>query len=133
MRSHEATTRARNCEPRELPTLAIVYWYLIVFAGSLAVDLIPVVGPPAWIVMVFMQMKFGLNVWGVLAAGVAGSTVGRYLLGVYMPHIAGKVLKRQKQEDLEFVGKKLGQNTATCWGFVLLHTFTPLPTTTLFT
>jgi membrane protein DedA with SNARE-associated domain len=107
--------------------------YLIVFAGSLAVDLIPVVGPPAWIVMVFMQMKYDLNVWGVLACGVAGSTLGRYILGVYMPRVAHKILKRQKQDDLEFVGKKLGQSTWRCWGFVMLHTFTPLPTTTLFT
>ena len=110
-----------------------MHMYLIVFAGALAVDLIPVVGPPAWVVMVFMQMKYDLNVWGVLAAGVAGSTLGRYLLGVYMPHVASSILKRQKQEDLAFLGRKLGQSTRRCWAFVLIHTFTPLPTTTLFT
>jgi len=110
-----------------------MHLYFIVFAGSLAVDLIPVIGPPAWIVMVFMQMKFDLNVWGVLAAGVAGSAAGRYLLGVYMPALSRRLIKRYKQEDLAFLGRKLGQNRWRCWTFVLLHTFTPLPTTPLFT
>src|SRR5436190_11938073 len=110
-----------------------MHLYLIVFVGSLAVDLIPVIGPPAWIVMVFMQMKYDLNVWGVLAAGVAGSTAGRYLLGVYMPAISRRFIKKQKQEDLAFLGRKLAQNTWRCWSFVLIHTFTPLPTTPLFT
>jgi hypothetical protein len=107
--------------------------YLIVFAVSVVVDTIPVLGPPAWVIMVFMQVKFGLNPWIALAACVFGTTLGRYFQLLYLPKMAGKLLKRYKTEDLEFLGKKLGQTTLRCWGFVLLHAVTPLPTTALFT
>jgi len=38
-------------------------WYLVVFLAALAVDLIPIIGPSAWIVMMFLQSKFDLNIW----------------------------------------------------------------------
>lgn len=106
--------------------------YLIVFIASVAVDTVPVLGPPAWVIMVIMQVKFDLNAWGVLAACVFGTTLGRYFQLLYLPRMAGWLLKRYKTEDLKFLGKKLGQSTLRCWGLVLLHAVTPLPTTALF-
>lgn len=106
--------------------------YLAVFLSSLAVDLIPVFGPPAWILMVFFQVKFGLNPWLVLAVGVPGSTLGRYVLSLYIPKISNALLKRHKKEDLQFVGKKLGQKLWRSWLFVLIYSLLPLSTTALF-
>ena len=108
-------------------------WYLVVFLSALAVDLIPVIGPPAWTVMIFLQVKFDLNIWGVLAAGVPGSTLGRYLLSVYIPKVSNKIIKRHKNEELQFLGKKLGQSLWKSWLFIFLYTLTPLSTTALFT
>jgi len=111
-----------------------MWWvYILVFASSLAVDLIPVIAPPAWMVMVFLLMKFDLNPWGVLAAGVPGSALGRFLLSLYIPKLSNKFIKRRKREELEFVGKKLGQNTWKSWLFVFVYTLTPLSSTALFT
>src|SRR5438105_1211943 len=59
-------------------------FYLLVFVASLIVDIIPFIGPPAWTVMVFLQLKFHLNIWWVLLAGVSGSTIGRYILTLYI-------------------------------------------------
>ncbi len=108
-------------------------WYLAVFLGCFLVDLIPVIGPPAWTVMVFFVIKFDLNIWAVLAVGVPGSALGRYLLSLYIPKISDRILKKKKQEDLDFLGKKLGQNRWKSWAFVFIYTLTPLPTTPLFT
>jgi len=111
-----------------------MWWmYLVVFASALAVDLIPIFGPPAWTVMVLLLIKFNLNPWGVLAAGVPGSALGRYLLSLYIPKISNKFIKRRKNKDLEFVGKKLGQKTWRSWLFVFIYTLTPLSSTVLFT
>jgi membrane protein DedA with SNARE-associated domain len=111
-----------------------MWWmYLVVFASALAVDLIPMFGPPAWTVMVLLLIKFNLNPWGVLAAGVPGSALGRYLLSLYIPKISNKFIKRRKNKDLEFVGKKLGQKTWRSWLFVFIYTLTPLSSTVLFT
>src|SRR5256885_12621125 len=110
-----------------------MWLYLLVFLSALAVDLVPVIGPPAWTVMVFLLMKFDLNPWGVLAAGVPGSALGRFLLSLYIPKVSSKFLKRRKNDDLEFVGKKLAPNNCRTWLFVFIYTLTPLPTTALFT
>ena len=111
-----------------------MWWmYLVVFASALAVDLIPIIGPPAWTVMVFLLIKFNLNPWWVLAAGVPGSALGRFLLSLYIPKVSNKIIKRRKREELEFVGKKLGQKTWRSWLFVFIYTITPLSSTALFT
>lgn len=108
-------------------------WYLVVFLAAFAVDLIPVIGPPAWTVMIFLQVKFDLNIWGVLCAGVPGSALGRYVLSLYIPKVSSKIIKRRKNEELQFLGKKLGQSFWKSWLFVFLYTLTPLSTTALFT
>jgi len=51
--------RAATPRPvQELPTVNLFLAYLWVFLASLAVDLIPFIGPPAWIAMVFFMMVF---------------------------------------------------------------------------
>ena len=109
------------------------YYYLFVFVAALLVDLVPFVGPPAWVAMVFFQMKYGLNIWLVLVAGVIGSTLGRYLLSLYIPALSGKFISVNKQEDIEFIGKKLGDKGWRVRFFVFLYTLVPLPSTPLFT
>ncbi len=106
--------------------------YLWVFLAALAVDLVPLIGPPAWTVMVLLQVKLELNPWLVLAAGVPGSVLGRYLLTLYMPWISKKIIKRRKTDELEFVGRKLKQKIWQSWTFVFVYSVSPLPTTPLF-
>jgi membrane protein DedA with SNARE-associated domain len=110
-----------------------MWMYAVVFFASLAVDLIPVIGPPAWTVMVLLLIQFDLNPWGVLLAGVPGSALGRYLMSLYISKVSGKVLKSRKNEDLDFLGKNLGQRLWRSWLFAFLYTLMPLPTTPLFT
>lgn len=100
---------------------------------SFMVDIIPFLGPPAWTVMVFFQMRYSLNIWYVLIAGVSGSTVGRYCLGKYIPVLSRKFIKVQKNEDIQFIGQKLAGNGWKIQLFVLLYTLMPLPSTPLFT
>ena len=107
--------------------------YLLAFVLSLLVDLIPFIGPPAWMAMVYCQIKFDLNVWLVILVGVIGSTIGRYLLALYMPYISSKVINKKKDEDLQFVGQRLNKKKWQVQIFVFLYTLIPVPTTPLFT
>ncbi len=109
------------------------FHYLLVFVGSLLVDIIPFVGPPAWIVMVFFQVRFSLNIWYVLIAGVLGSAIGRFLYSIYVSYFADHFIKPEKNEDLKFIGKKLSGGGWRIYGFVFLYTLMPLPSTPLFT
>jgi membrane protein YqaA with SNARE-associated domain len=107
--------------------------YPMVFVAAMAVDLIPVFAPPAWTVIVFLLIKFHLNPWLALIMGVCGSTLGRYLFSLYVPKVSDKLIKRRKSEELEYVGKKLGETLWRSWIFVFVYTMLPLSTTALFT
>ncbi len=109
------------------------FWpYVLMFFAALATDLIPVVGPPVWTVMVFMLVKFDLNPWLVLAVGVPGSVLGRFILSLYVPKLLGKVIKQTKRDELEYVGGKLKGSLWRSWLFVLLYSLLPMSTTALF-
>jgi membrane protein YqaA with SNARE-associated domain len=110
-----------------------IIFYIFVFAGSFLVDIIPFVGPPAWTVMVFLQLKYNLNIWTVLLIGVAGSALGRYVYSVYIKRLSDKYLKEQKNADLLFIGSRLARKRWNVQLFVLLYTLMPVPTTPLFT
>jgi uncharacterized membrane protein YdjX (TVP38/TMEM64 family) len=107
--------------------------YLLVFFGSLGVDLIPIMAPPAWTVMAFCIVKYHLNPWVVLAIGVPASALGRYLFSLYIPKFSDKVLARRKKEELTYVGKRLRGKLWQTWVFVLGYTLSPMSTTALFT
>jgi membrane protein YqaA with SNARE-associated domain len=107
--------------------------YPVVFVASMGVDMVPVFAPPAWTIMVFFLIKFDLNPWAVLVCGVTGSTLGRYFFSLYVPKVSDKLIKRDKNKELQFVGEKLGGKLWRTWLFVLIYTITPLSTTALFT
>jgi membrane protein YqaA with SNARE-associated domain len=108
-------------------------WYVLVFIASFLVDSVPFIGPPAWTVMVFFQMKFNLNIWWVLVWGVLGSAMGRYFYSVYIPFLSEKVITEKKSADIRFIGQRLANDGWRIHLFVLLYTLMPLPSTPLFT
>ena len=110
-----------------------MFYYVFVFISAMLVDLVPFIGPPAWTIMVFFQMKYGLSIWAVLLLGVVGSSVGRYLYSLYVPFLVARIIKPQKQEDIQYIGEKLSGKGWHIQLFVLLYTLIPLPSTPLFT
>jgi len=109
-----------------------MWLYVVMFLAALATDLIPVIGPPVWTVMVFMLVQFDLNPWWLLVVGVPGSVLGRYCLSLYVPMFFGKVIKQAKSDEMEFAGRKLNGSLWRSWPFVLLYSLLPLSTTALF-
>ena len=125
---------AINRRPKELTKESMaLFFYILVFAGSFLVDVIPFIGPPSWTVMVFLQVKFGLNIWLVLLLGVTGSALGRYSYSIYIRHLSNRLIRQEKTEDLLFIGSRLASKGWKVQLFVLLYTLIPVPTTPLFT
>lgn len=62
-----------------------------------------------------------------------GSTLGRYILSLYIPFLSAKIINKQKNEDIQFIGEKLSGAGWRIQLFVLLYTLVPLPSTPLFT
>jgi membrane protein YqaA with SNARE-associated domain len=109
------------------------WFYIFVFVASFLVDVIPFVGPPAWTVMVFFQIRYGINVWVLLIFGVTGSALGRYVYSVYIKRLSDRFIKKEKNEDLHLIGSKLGGSGWKVQLFVFIYTLIPVPTTPLFT
>jgi membrane protein YqaA with SNARE-associated domain len=107
--------------------------YVLVFLVCFVFDLIPVFGPPAWTAMVFFQIKYDLNIWIVLVVGVIASTLGRYLMSLYIPYLSNRIINVQKNEDLKFLGKKIEENRRKGILFVFLYTLIPVPSAPIFT
>src|SRR5436190_5131152 len=110
-----------------------MWWqYLLVFVGSMAVDIVPVPLPPAFTIMILLQIVFDLNVWIVIAVGVAGSIAGRYILSLYIPKVSGRLFKPAKNRDVQFLGRRMSQKGWKTHAWICLYSLLPLPTTPLF-
>jgi membrane protein YqaA with SNARE-associated domain len=110
-----------------------MFWiFVLVFLGAFLFDVVPIPFPPAFTIMVFFQIMFGLNIWWVIGVGVAGSILGRYVLTLYIPFLAGKIFKQSKNEDVEFLGKKMKDKGWKSQLFIVAYSLLPLPTTPLF-
>jgi membrane protein DedA with SNARE-associated domain len=110
-----------------------MWWqYLLVFVGTILVDIVPLPLPPAFTVMIFLQIKYDLDVWWVIGIGVIGSLIGRWILASYIPYVSGKIFKKAKNEDTQMLGTKMKQNKKKAFTFILVYSLMPLPTTPLF-
>ncbi len=110
-----------------------MWWhYILVFLGALLFDIAPFPFLPAFTIMLFLQIVFHLNMWLVIVVGVIGSVLGRYILLLYTPLIAGKYLKVSKNEDIQFLGEKMRENKWKGQMVILAYSLLPLPTTPLF-
>lgn len=111
---------------------APVWLYLILLVCTIASDSVPIVGMPAWMIMVLFWSRFDLQLWVVLVVGVTGSTLGRLIFSLYAPKLSERYLKRRKTDELAFVARKLEGRLWRSWLFVFLYALTPLSTTVLF-
>ena len=110
-----------------------MWWhYLLVFIGAFLFDVVPFPFPPAFTIMIFLQIMFDLNIWWVIVIGVSGSILGRYILTLYIPFLAGKIFKRTKNEDVEFLGNKMKEKGWRSQIVIIAYSLLPLPTTPLF-
>jgi len=110
-----------------------MFWmYFLVFLGAFIFDVVPFPFPPAFTIMVFLQIMFDLNIWWVIVIGVAGSILGRYILTLYIPFLAGKIFKSSKNEDVQFLGNKMKEKGWKSQLLIVAYSLLPLPTTPLF-
>ena len=110
-----------------------MWWqYLLVFAGAFLFDVVPIPFPPAFSIMVPLQILYGLNTWLVVIIGVAGSIMGRFVLTLYIPFLADKIFKPETNKQVQFLGKKLSEKGWKSQLVIVAYSLLPLPTTPLF-
>lgn len=110
-----------------------MWWqYLIIFMAAMLMDITPLPLPPAFTIMIVFQITFGLPLWPVIGAGVAGSILGRAILSLYIPKVSDHIFNEAENDDIRFLGNKLKHNGWKGQLFILFYTLMPLPSTPLF-
>jgi hypothetical protein len=93
-----------------------------------------VFAPPAWMLMLYIMMKFNLTPVPVAVVGSAGTVCGRLVyMSLIVPWVGKKAIGDDKADDLEFLGKKLSKKGLATLVFVFIYSILPLSTTALFT
>lgn len=110
----------------------MLWQYGFVFLAAVLVDITPLPLPPAFTVMVLLQIIFHLSIWPVIFVGVAGSIIGRLILTLYIPTVADHIFRQDKNDDIRFLGNKLKTRGWKGQLFILFYTLMPLPSTPLF-
>ena len=105
---------------------------MLVFIGAFLFDVVPFPSPPAFTIMVFLQIMYDLNIWFVIFTGVIGSILGRYVLTLYIPKIAGKLFNPEKNEDVQYIGRVMKSKGWKSQLVIIAYSLLPLPTTPLF-
>lgn len=110
-----------------------MWWqYLLVFLSCVLFDIVPFPLPPAFTVIIFLQIAYDLNIWIAIVLGVAGSCIGRYILTLYIPKLSARIFKKAKNQDVQYLGNKMKKKGWKGQLFILLYSLLPLPTTPLF-
>src|SRR5438046_8769673 len=103
-----------------------MWMYVLVFVAALAVDSIPIFAPPAWTVLVLLLLLLHLNPWVVVIIGVIGSTLGRYILSIYIPKVSSALVTRREYENLRYLGGKVTKAQFAAAVLAYVYSLTPL-------
>ncbi len=106
--------------------------YVILLLVVVLVNLLPAFAPPTWSVLVFALIKFGLVLPYVVVIGVIGATLGRFILSQYIHWFSEQLFNERQEQNLRYLGNKLGHSPIANTLITFLYSLTPLSTTALF-
>lgn len=110
-----------------------MWWHFaLIFIFAFLFDVVPFPFPPAFTVMILLQVMFDMDIWMVIIVGVMGSILGRYILTLYIPYFADRIFKTSKNLDVEYLGQKMKEKGWKSQVVILAYSLLPLPTTPLF-
>lgn len=86
-----------------LPAAFTTIEWLLLTAGLVVVNTIPVFMPPTWAVLAWMHVQEGLPVWGLAAIGALASTAGRGTLALVSRQVGPRVLPLRWHANIQAV------------------------------
>jgi hypothetical protein len=105
---------------------------LLLTAGLVfVVNLMPAFGPPTWIVLAFMKIRYDVPSAALVLVGATSSATGRYALARGARALR-RHLPHERRENLELLGKRLEAEPASAAGMLGVFLVSPLPSAQLF-
>lgn len=77
--------------------------WLILMAGLVVVNTIPVFMPPTWALLSWLNVQENVPVWGLAATGAVASTAGRGVLALISRQVGPRVLPGRWRSNIEAV------------------------------
>ena len=100
--------------------------YLLLIAVVYAVALLPIFGPPVWIVLVVAKVRWDLNPVLLVGLGAISATAGRLTLARVSRHLTRWVPRRAK-ENLEAAHEFLDSHEKGILALLAVFIVSPLP------
>jgi hypothetical protein len=104
---------------------------LLTFGLVFVVNLMPAFGPPTWIVLAFLKIRYDVPSVPLVVVGASASAAGRYTLA-RGAHAFRRYLPQAKREGLELLGRRLEAEPALSAGMLGTFLLSPLPSAQLF-
>ena len=105
--------------------------WAVVAGVVLLVNVMPLLGPPTWVVLVLLRLHLGVDVVPLVAIGAVSATTGRVLLALGTRHVA-RWLPAGRVASLRAAGGLVAQHRARAAAGLGLFLLSPLPSAQLF-
>lgn len=106
--------------------------YIEVLLTSIAVNVVPALAPPTWLVLsLFKINRPEFNLILLALVGVIGSVIGRYVMYKYSQYF-GKYVPKKEAENLHYFRKFIGETKPRVFIETFLFSLSPLPSNFLF-
>jgi membrane protein YqaA with SNARE-associated domain len=106
--------------------------YLTLLLLVILVNVLPAFAPPTWSLLVFFLVRYNLSITTIVAIGVLGATLGRFLLSCYINWFSQQVFNKKQEANLRYLGKRIGKTPKSNIIFTFIYALTPLSSTALF-
>lgn len=107
--------------------LLVIQWVVI-----FAINFVPVLAPPTWIVLSFFYVVREQNLLVLVIIGVTASTFGRYALARFSGYLTDKFASKEKKMEFDAIKNKLKGKAREKFVFTFLYALSPLPSSALF-
>ncbi len=105
--------------------------YLIAFATVIALNVIPFLMPPTWLVLAFFHNNFAFDAAALALVGAVASTIGRFALS-HLGTYFRRFTNRERKRDMALVGKAAKQHPVKSFFVTLLFSLSPFPSNVYF-
>ena len=104
---------------------------LLMLGVVFIVNVMPAFGPPTWIVLAFLKIRYDVPSVPLVVVGAMSSAAGRYALA-RAARALRRHLPRERRDNLELLGRRLESEPATAAGMLGVFLVSPLPSAQLF-
>ena len=105
--------------------------YFLLALLILAINLLPVLAPPTWAILVFYKLNSNMNTVALICIGVVAAASGRYLLA-RATRLLRKKLKPSYIDNLSAARKYLTSGKKSWFLFIIFFVISPLPSAQVF-